>query len=60
MPGNGSTEQIADRLQDVIQDLFEIQSAVHGYLGPETQQVLVQKVYSILSYECHGATVKLR
>ena len=35
---------IVDRLKDVIQDLFELQSAVHGYLGPETQQVLVRKV----------------
>ena len=35
-----------DRLKDVIQNLFEIQSAVHGYLGPETQQQLVRKVYA--------------
>lgn len=34
-----------DRLKDVIQNLFEIQSAVHGYLGPETQQELIRKVY---------------
>ena len=33
-----------DRLQDVIQNLFEIQSAVHGYLGPETQQELVRQM----------------
>ena len=33
-------------LKDVIQNLFEIQSSVHGYLGPETQQVLVHKMYS--------------
>ena len=33
-------------LRDVIQNLFEIQSSVHGYLGPETQQVLVHKMYS--------------
>ena len=31
-------------LKDVIQNLFEIQSSVHGYLGPETQQVLVHKM----------------
>lgn len=33
-----------DDLKDVIQQLFEIQSAVHGYLGPETQQELVRKM----------------
>lgn len=37
--------QGADDLKDVIQHLFEIQSAVHGYLGPETQQELVRKMY---------------
>ncbi|MCJ1226900.1 RNA polymerase II mediator complex subunit [Toensbergia leucococca] len=35
---------VDDRLRDVIQNLFEIQSAVHGYLGPETQQELVRKI----------------
>ncbi|CAK43192.1 uncharacterized protein An18g03640 [Aspergillus niger] len=39
-------------LKDVIQHLFEIQSAVHGYLGPETQQELVRKMYPP-SYPCH-------
>ncbi|KAK1141101.1 RNA polymerase II mediator complex subunit [Aspergillus melleus] len=34
-------------LKDVIQQLFEIQSAVHGYLGPETQQELVRKIKSL-------------
>lgn len=29
----------------MVQHLFEIQSAVHGYLGPETQQELVRKMY---------------
>lgn len=29
----------------MIQDLFEIQSAIHGFLGPETQQHLIHKVY---------------
>ena len=33
------------RLKDVIQNLFELQSGVHGYLGPDTQQELVRKVY---------------
>ncbi|PLB46828.1 mediator of RNA polymerase II transcription subunit 10 [Aspergillus steynii IBT 23096] len=34
-------------LKDVIQQLFEIQSAVHGYLGPETQQELVRKIKTL-------------
>lgn len=40
-----------DDLKDVIQHLFEIQSAVHGYLGPETQQELVRKMYVLNSSE---------
>ncbi|CAD6577094.1 MAG: RNA polymerase II mediator complex subunit [Alectoria sarmentosa] len=43
MPDNS----IDDRLKDVIQNLFEIQSAVHGYLGPETQQQLVRKIHQL-------------
>lgn len=39
-------ETFPDRLKDVIQNLFEIQSAVHGYLGSETQQELVRKMYT--------------
>ena len=38
--------QFLDQLKNVIQDLFEIQSAVHGYLGPETQQQLIRKMYT--------------
>ncbi|CAG8039570.1 unnamed protein product [Penicillium salamii] len=38
---------VDDELKDVIQHLFEIQSAVHGYLGPETQQELVRKIKSL-------------
>ncbi|PYH43205.1 mediator complex subunit NUT2 [Aspergillus saccharolyticus JOP 1030-1] len=34
-------------LKEVIQHLFEIQSAVHGYLGPETQQELVRKIKNL-------------
>ncbi|KAJ6144783.1 Mediator complex subunit Med10 [Penicillium chermesinum] len=37
-------QTVDDDLKDVIQHLFEIQSAVHGYLGPETQQELVRKI----------------
>lgn len=40
----------ADDLKDVIQQLFEIQSAVHGYLGPETQQELVRKMYVTIAH----------
>ncbi|EFW20249.1 RNA polymerase II mediator complex protein Nut2 [Coccidioides posadasii str. Silveira] len=39
--------QIDEDLKDVIQNFFEIQSAVHGYLGPETQQELVKKLKSL-------------
>ncbi|KAJ5587042.1 uncharacterized protein N7459_002807 [Penicillium hispanicum] len=38
---------VDDDLKDVIQQLFEIQSAVHGYLGPETQQELVRKIKTL-------------
>ncbi|CAG8925900.1 unnamed protein product [Penicillium salamii] len=38
---------VDDELKEVIQHLFEIQSAVHGYLGPETQQELVRKIKSL-------------
>ncbi|KAL5336521.1 mediator complex, subunit Med10 [Aspergillus crustosus] len=34
-------------IKDIIQHLFEIQSAVHGYLGPETQQELVRKIKNL-------------
>ncbi|MCJ1468568.1 RNA polymerase II mediator complex subunit [Pseudocyphellaria aurata] len=37
-------DNVDDQLKNVIQDLFEIQSAVHGYLGPETQQQLIRKI----------------
>ncbi|KAJ5085742.1 Mediator of RNA polymerase II transcription subunit 10 [Penicillium argentinense] len=39
--------QVDDDLKDVIQHLFEIQSAVHGYLGQETQQELVRKIKNL-------------
>lgn len=44
-----------DDLKEVIQQLFEIQSAVHGYLGPETQQELVRKMY----VTCNGILCSL-
>lgn len=44
----------ADDIRDVIQHLFEIQSAVHGYLGPETQQELVRKMYVNEDSSCRG------
>lgn len=37
-------ENVEDRIKDVIQDLFEIQSTVHSYLGPESRDELVHKV----------------
>ncbi|KAL4941733.1 hypothetical protein BDV06DRAFT_222870 [Aspergillus oleicola] len=39
--------KVDDELKDIIQHLFEIQSAVHGYLGPETQQELVRKIKNL-------------
>ncbi|KAE8368498.1 mediator complex, subunit Med10 [Aspergillus caelatus] len=39
--------QVDNDLKEAIQHLFEIQSAVHGYLGPETQQELVRKIKSL-------------
>ncbi|KAL4811466.1 mediator of RNA polymerase II transcription subunit 10 [Aspergillus unguis] len=36
-----------DEIKDIIQHLFEIQSAVHGYLGPETQTELVRKIKNL-------------
>ncbi|KAJ5084517.1 Mediator complex subunit Med10 [Penicillium alfredii] len=46
-PSPSATNRCADDLKDVIQHLFEIQSAVHGYLGPETQQELVRKIKNL-------------
>ncbi|KAF9886921.1 RNA polymerase II mediator complex subunit [Aspergillus nanangensis] len=40
-------------MKDVIQHLFEVQSAVHGYLGPETQQELVRKMYIRFALHSH-------
>ena len=36
-------------LKSTIQDLYELQSLTHGYLGPETQSVLVSKVHALVS-----------
>ncbi|EEA27556.1 RNA polymerase II mediator complex subunit [Talaromyces marneffei ATCC 18224] len=38
---------VENEVKDVIQHLFEIQSAVHGYLGPETQIELVRKIKNL-------------
>jgi hypothetical protein len=43
---NAADGAFIDHLKNVIQDLFEIQSAIHGFLGPETQQHLIRKVYT--------------
>ncbi|KAI4171335.1 MAG: hypothetical protein LQ348_006945, partial [Seirophora lacunosa] len=32
------------QIKDVIQDLFQIQAAAHGYAGPQTQQELVRLI----------------
>ncbi|KAL2043199.1 hypothetical protein N7G274_004259 [Stereocaulon virgatum] len=42
-----SADSVDDRLKTVIQNLFEIQSNVHGYLGPETQQGLVRNIHQL-------------
>ncbi|KAL8649898.1 MAG: hypothetical protein Q9210_004133 [Variospora velana] len=34
----------SNQIKDVIQDLFQIQSAAHGYAGPQTQQELVRLI----------------
>ncbi|CRG85829.1 RNA polymerase II mediator complex protein Nut2, putative [Talaromyces islandicus] len=38
---------VDNELKDVIQQLFEIQSAVHGYLGTESQTELVHKIKTL-------------
>ncbi|KAJ5894193.1 hypothetical protein N7495_005884 [Penicillium taxi] len=40
-------KKVDEDIKDVIQHLFEIQSAVHGYIGPETQQELVRKIKTL-------------
>ncbi|KAK2882568.1 RNA polymerase II mediator complex subunit [Arthroderma sp. PD_2] len=47
MSGEVTLSVIDNDLKEVIQNFFEIQSAVHGYLGPETQQELVRKLKSL-------------
>ncbi|KAA6407871.1 MAG: Mediator of RNA polymerase II transcription subunit 10 [Lasallia pustulata] len=42
-------DTIDARLKDVIQTLFELQSAIHGYLGPETHQELIRKISHLSS-----------
>ena len=39
-----------EELKEAVQHLFEIQAAAHGYLGPETQQELVRKLYVFLCF----------
>ncbi|ODH38885.1 hypothetical protein ACO22_02119 [Paracoccidioides brasiliensis] len=40
-------DAFSEDIKDVVQHLFEIQSAIHGYLGAETQQELVRKIKSL-------------
>ncbi|KAL9602816.1 MAG: hypothetical protein Q9179_002418 [Wetmoreana sp. 5 TL-2023] len=37
-------DTVDDQIKNVIQDLYQIQSATHGYAGPQTQQELVRLV----------------
>ncbi|KAL9047837.1 MAG: hypothetical protein Q9206_006435 [Seirophora lacunosa] len=39
-----SVDRVDDQIKDVIQDLFQIQAAAHGYAGPQTQQELVRLI----------------
>ena len=34
-------------LKQTIQDLYVLQSATHGYLGPETQAVLISQIHAL-------------
>ncbi|KAI4121553.1 MAG: hypothetical protein LQ338_006298 [Usnochroma carphineum] len=43
-------EPDVDQIKDVIQDLFQIQAAAHGYAGPQTQQELIRLMYGLSSY----------
>ncbi|MCJ1479741.1 RNA polymerase II mediator complex subunit [Lambiella insularis] len=49
VPSAPSLNTIDDLLKSVIQNLYAIQSSVHGYLGPETQQELVRKIKALTS-----------
>ncbi|KAJ0419071.1 mediator of RNA polymerase II transcription subunit 10 [Aspergillus carlsbadensis] len=50
---------VDNEIKDIIQHLFEIQSAVHGYLGPETQQELVRKIKN-LTASLHSLSIHTR
>ncbi|KAL2794395.1 mediator complex, subunit Med10 [Aspergillus keveii] len=50
---------VDNEIKDIIQHLFEIQSAVHGYLGPETQQELVRKIKN-LTTSLHTLSIHTR
>ncbi|KAL8969303.1 MAG: hypothetical protein Q9183_002061 [Haloplaca sp. 2 TL-2023] len=39
-----SVDTVDEQIKDVIQDLYQIQAATHGYAGPQTQQELVRLV----------------
>ncbi|KAL8635248.1 MAG: hypothetical protein Q9228_007242 [Teloschistes exilis] len=41
-----SVDKVDDQIKDVIHDLYSIQAATHGYVGPQTQQELVRLVYA--------------
>ncbi|KAL8686076.1 MAG: hypothetical protein Q9218_007364 [Villophora microphyllina] len=39
-----SVDKVDDQIKDVIHELYSIQAATHGYVGPQTQQELVHLV----------------
>ncbi|KAL8920727.1 MAG: hypothetical protein Q9208_006057 [Pyrenodesmia sp. 3 TL-2023] len=43
-----SVERVDDQVKDVIQDLFQIQAAAHGYAGPQTEQELVRLITQLV------------
>lgn len=40
-------DNVENNLKQTIQDLYVLQSATHGYLGPETQAVLISQIHSL-------------
>ncbi|KAI4192421.1 MAG: hypothetical protein LQ350_008657 [Teloschistes chrysophthalmus] len=44
-----SVDKVDDQIKDVIHDLYSIQAATHGYVGPQTQQELVRLVRTQLT-----------
>ncbi|KAL9008191.1 MAG: hypothetical protein Q9173_006658 [Seirophora scorigena] len=49
-----SVDRVDDQIKDVIQDLFQIQAAAHGYAGRQTQQELTRIPPEIIDYVDDG------